>query len=174
MENSDQNIILLLQRVSVDSRLNSTAITMYLSLLLLWKQNDYCNPFKITRRQVMVSSKIKSIASYHRIINDLIQFNYILYKASFDSRAGSHVSILTENPISTDNKLISINALFKIPTFFEVKLFFEDYNHFENQAMAFFSFYNDRNWQRSRQKPMKCWKAAARKWISHSKKSFNF
>jgi hypothetical protein len=82
------------QQLSQDSRLNSSHVSLYLALLLVWEQNSFVNPFRITRERLMSLSKIGSLATYHRCIKQLEEFGYIRYTPTFNSFIGSSVQII--------------------------------------------------------------------------------
>lgn len=165
MNDQTQIITQLLERISVDSRLKSMDISMYISFLILWYKNDFKSPFKITRKQIMNLSKIKSISSYHRVINSLMTYDYILYEPTFDSRLGSTVALIFEDSLLLNDRIISNQLTFTIPNVFEVNLFFEECNCSLIQATEFYNYYHEKNWKLNDQKSMKCWQSAARKWI---------
>lgn len=90
------------QRLSEDNRLHSSHVSLYLTLLIIWKQNLFSNPFTISRKQLMTITKIGSYATYHKCIRQLEQYGYIKYIPNFNSFIGSYVFILTlQAPVSS-------------------------------------------------------------------------
>ena len=93
MNNLNQ-LSVFLQRVTADINLRSSHISLYTVLCQAWLKNGCKNPFNISRRQVMNLSRIKSLATYHRIIRELICYKYIHYSPSYHPVKGSEISLL--------------------------------------------------------------------------------
>ena len=74
-----------------DKRVSVWHINLYMALLHLWCENEYANPIQITRREIMRLAHIHSIATYHKFINQLQEFEYIRYLPSYDPSLGSQV-----------------------------------------------------------------------------------
>lgn len=81
--------------VEQDERLTISHICLYMALFQLWNMNDFENPISFTRKKIMKSCKISSISTYHKIISDLQEFGYIMYKPSFHPAHGSVAYLLT-------------------------------------------------------------------------------
>lgn len=77
-----------------DSRLNSTHISMYMSLFQCWNKNLFKNPLSISRAEVMKGSKIQALATYHKCIKELNAYGYIEYQPSNNPYRGSTVRML--------------------------------------------------------------------------------
>jgi hypothetical protein len=86
-----------IQELARDDRLSSSHMSLYLALLILWKQNCCSNPFTISRKQLMSISKIGSFTTYHKCIKQLEEFGYIKYVPSFNSFIGSSVLFVEKN-----------------------------------------------------------------------------
>lgn len=84
-----------LKRVASDSSLGASHVSFCAAICAAWIENGLNNPFKISRRHLMKSSKIKSTSTYHRILNDLKALKYFEYVPSFHPGKGSQVSIIT-------------------------------------------------------------------------------
>ncbi len=80
-------LLLCLKRVydtlSKDERLTMAHLCIYNALLQCRNENDFSNPVKVTRKEIMRLSKVKSKTTYHKCIKDLQVFGYIDYKPSF-------------------------------------------------------------------------------------------
>lgn len=76
-------------KMSEDTRLNTTHVSMYLALFLMWNHNRFNNPISINRSEVMKISKIGSQATYHKCMTDLHNWNYFKYEPSFNPFKGS-------------------------------------------------------------------------------------
>lgn len=89
MEASYQKTHLL--KITQDDRVGSTHISVYTALYLTWRSKECTNPFSIKRREIMSLCKIKSNATYHKVMKDLVKWNHIQYCPSFDPINGSEV-----------------------------------------------------------------------------------
>lgn len=81
----------LLRRMSKDERLNATHISLFTGLFVQWQRNSFASPFAVTRKALMVFSKIASIATYHKCIKELDNYGYIRYRPSYHPKLGSQV-----------------------------------------------------------------------------------
>lgn len=80
-----------IKRITADSRLNTSHLSLYMALLTCW-QNQECNgQFKISRKEIMRLSKIAAISTYHRCMREMIQYGYFKYEPEYDSYKGSKV-----------------------------------------------------------------------------------
>ncbi len=75
-------------------RLLPSYISMFFGLILIRTKAKYKKSFRISRKDVMILSKINSSSTYHRCIADLVKFGYITYEPSFNHYKGSKVQIL--------------------------------------------------------------------------------
>jgi hypothetical protein len=69
---------------------------MYVALCLAKSDNPRVPCFRVTRRKVMDHSRISSIATYHKKINELEAWGYIKYAPSFHPINGSAIMLLPE------------------------------------------------------------------------------
>ena len=172
-----KNIISFFERVIEDDRLNPSHISMYVSLFQLWSLNQFRNPFRICREEVMNLGKIKSIATYHKCIRELYEAGFINYSPSYDSYKGSTIEIIdfdsdkadSANELENRDLLRKVELAFSKPRRDEVELYFNERDLPSTEADEFYALYQSENWKLSNKKPMKCWQAAARKWISKVK-----
>lgn len=58
---------------------------------------------------------------------------------------------------------------FSVPMLPEVELYFKERDLLSEEADQFYSLYQSKNWKLNNNTPMKCWKSAARCWISKMK-----
>lgn len=150
---------------------------MYVSLFQFWSQNSFQNPFRIERIEIMRTSKIRSVASYHKCIKELHLAGYIVYSPSYDPYRGSLVEISDYNK-KTDFQtelyhkkiLLQKDVLSSTPNFNEVELYFNERDLSSGEADEFYSFYEAQHWKLYNKRPMTSWRAAARSWISKNKK----
>lgn len=78
-------------RLSSDSRMMSTHVSLFAALFVCWQHEGFNSPFAVTRRKLMAHSRIASIATYHKCIRELDEFGYIRYKPSYHPKLGSLV-----------------------------------------------------------------------------------
>ncbi len=175
--NHTKNIIGFFETISTDKRLNPSHISMYVSLFQFWSQNSFQNPFRIERIEIMRTSKIRSVATYHKCIKELHLSGYIVYSPSYDPYRGSLVEISDFREKkdfrreSFHKKLsVSSSTLFSAPKFNEVELYFNERDLTSAKADEFYSFYESQDWKLYNKRPMTSWQAAARNWISKGKR----
>ncbi|WP_148042796.1 hypothetical protein [Pedobacter jejuensis] len=75
-------------------------ISLYSALLLTYQKGGFANPFRITRRELMKLSSIRSFTTYHKRLEELIDLGCLVYSPSFDPILASQIEIL---PIKTIN-----------------------------------------------------------------------
>ena len=80
-------------RLIREKELPPTRISVFLAILQLWKEQGHQNPLRITRKNVMTRSGIKSIATYHRCISELINRGMVDYRPSYHPGLGSEVML---------------------------------------------------------------------------------
>lgn len=80
-----------IKKVTADTRLNTSHLSIYMALLVCWQNQDYVTQFRISRKEIMRLSKIAAISTYHRCMKQLIQFGYFKYEPEYDSYKGSKV-----------------------------------------------------------------------------------
>lgn len=66
-------------------------VSLYLALFQFWLRADCKNPIRISRRTVMNTAKVNSIATYHKGMQELCLSKYISYFPSYDPRIKSEV-----------------------------------------------------------------------------------
>jgi hypothetical protein len=76
-------------QMAEDTRLNTSHVSMYLALFLIWNHNRFQNPLSINRSEVMKISKIGARATYHKCITELHQWGYLKYIPSHNPLKGS-------------------------------------------------------------------------------------
>ena len=162
-----------------DHRMVPSHISLYVSLFQLWSINQYQNPFRVSRKEVMKLGKIKSFATYHKCIKELHSAGFIIYSPSYNSYEGSSVEIIDfeseyfeKNKIAQNQKTVPEKEIsFSVPTLYEVELYFNELDFRSEEVNQFYSLYESKDWKLCNDQPMKCWKSAARNWISKLKNS---
>lgn len=160
-----------------DHRMVPSHISLYVSLFQLWSMHQYQNPFRVSRKEVMKLGKVKSFATYHKCIKELHQAGFIIYSPSYHPYEGSLIEIidfesedLKKNTIVKNQKVSHQEEIsFSVPMLYEVELYFNELDFQSAEANQFYTFYQSKDWKLYNDQPMKCWKSAARNWISKLK-----
>src|SRR5687767_4209375 len=82
-----------LNRATSDARLTPLHLAIYLALCNEWIANQFHNPYNISRRKMMEASRIRSRATYHKVITELKSFGYLRYSPSYHPVKGSSVNL---------------------------------------------------------------------------------
>lgn len=77
-----------------DVRLSATHLGVYFVLYKLWLVQGCKDFVQITRKRVMKQAKIRSTATYHRIVKELVEFGYIDYLPSYHPAFGTTIYLL--------------------------------------------------------------------------------
>ena len=110
----------------------------------------------------MKLSKIKSFATYHKCIKELHDAGFIIYSPTYNSYIGSSIEIVDlENDDIRKNEIVPDKSI----VLYE-EIYFNERNLRSEVANQFYCLYQSKEWMLSNDKPMKCWKSAARNWIS--------
>lgn len=91
----------VLEVVKSDDRLTPYHISLYTALLYYGKGIAQL-PFYASRRKLMGFSRIKSGATYHKCLRQLISYGYLDYHPSFHPQQGSRI-VLTGTAVDTDD-----------------------------------------------------------------------
>jgi hypothetical protein len=81
------------KKTAAIENINPSDISLYLALFQCWNINRFKNPITINREEIMISSKIKSKATYHKCMKELQALGFIKYTPSFNPYLGSVVEI---------------------------------------------------------------------------------
>lgn len=161
-----------------DSRMLPTHISLYVALFQLWGRNRFQTPFSICRKDAMELSRIKSFATYHKCIKEIHNAGFIIYSPNYNSYIGSLIEIidfeiLEKQPeVNIEKFSVTIQnteIVFIKPKFDEIELYFNERDRSSDEAKQFYSAYQSKDWKLYNNKPMRCWRSAARMWISKLK-----
>lgn len=81
-----------------DKTLNATHVSLYITLLQLWGDNQFKNPIRISESKVMQNSKINSKIVYYKSLKKLNCNGYIKYLASCNPSQKSYVFFFNTIP----------------------------------------------------------------------------
>ncbi|MCF8714665.1 hypothetical protein JM658_07450 [Joostella atrarenae] len=173
------------QKFYADKRLNTTHVSLYMSLFQFWNLNRFREEFYIDRQEVMELSKIGSTATYHRCLKQMDSWNYLKYFPSHNPYKGSKIKlfnldttskhVVKELETSTKQALIrntnsnkqieNINKT-KLPkNEFEVIDFFKNKKWSPNEARKFYNHYQGIGWKIGGKIKIEDWHAIASNWI---------
>jgi hypothetical protein len=79
--------------IAEEPRISATHISLYMALCQRWNENQFQNPFPITRRDLMDQAKINGRATYHKCLKDLIECGFIEYAPSCNPAVKCMVSL---------------------------------------------------------------------------------
>jgi hypothetical protein len=108
------NYILLMslfyELVVADNRLSAFHVSMYLGLFQLWNKNRFSNPIEITRKELMLLSRIGSTHTYYKTLKDLNQWGYIKYIPSKSPLKNSYIHLSISDTSSAQAVLLSCST----------------------------------------------------------------
>lgn len=67
------------EAISKDARIGATHISLYMALFQKWGVNKFQNPVSFSSHEVMPMAKIDSRATYHKCLQDLVEYGYLRY-----------------------------------------------------------------------------------------------
>ena len=88
-----------MERISSNPIVGPAHISLFVALLELSKLHGGCE-LRVKRADVMPLARIAGISTYHRILNDLVDWDCISYVPKFD-RKGSRIRLI--NGVGTSN-----------------------------------------------------------------------
>ena len=87
-----------LRKAANDNRLLPSHSSLFIAMFYFSPGDVPESFFKVSRKMLMRFSRIKSVATYHKCIQELVAYGYILYQPSYDPYRASRLSQIT-NPI---------------------------------------------------------------------------
>ena len=82
-----------LRTAANDGRLLPSHVGLY-TAMFYYSTNKPGDHFRVSRKMLMRFSRIKSIATYHKCIKELVAYGYIEYQPSYDPYRASSVALL--------------------------------------------------------------------------------
>jgi hypothetical protein len=181
------------QRIADDKRLNTTHISLYITLFFFWNNKRFPKEFYVNREEIMSFSKIGSKTTYHKCIKELHAWKYITYiptKNPFRSSKVKMTNIGTSTGPAVSQKwdkqctdsvpkvgqaLVSyininkhntnISKLKKAQSQEEVACFFKEKKWPAIEAQRFYNHYQSIGWKIGGKTPIEDWQASARNWM---------
>ena len=82
-----------LKKAANDDRLLPSHISLVMAMFY-YSPDKTSDRFQISREKLMRFSHVKSIATYHKCIKELVAYGYIDYQPSYDPYRASSVALL--------------------------------------------------------------------------------
>lgn len=92
MEREDQ-IFNFINSVVSDTRLRPLHIALSTALCQAWITSEFQQTYHVSRRRLMLASRIQSKATYHKILRELQAFGYVEYHPSYHPVKASSVTL---------------------------------------------------------------------------------
>ena len=83
-----------LQKAAKDDRLLPSHISLFMAMFYFSPAEKPEQHFQASRKKLMRFSRIKSVATYHKCIRELVAYGYIDYQPSYDPYWASSVLLL--------------------------------------------------------------------------------
>lgn len=80
-----------------DDRLLTSHISLFMAMFYYSPEKSTDAAFQVSRKKLMRYSKIKSIATYHKCVRELVEFGYIHYTPSYHPKKGSTIALLVND-----------------------------------------------------------------------------
>ena len=85
-----------MEKAATDNRLLPSHVSLFTAMVHCSGNPISEKYFNVSRKRLMYFSRIKSIATYHKCIAELVAYDYIVYNPSFDPYRAS--SFLIKSP----------------------------------------------------------------------------
>lgn len=90
------------EQVAGDGRVTAYHISLYLAVFQLWNLNRFSSEFPVSRAELMILSRIRSVNTYARCMKELNSWGYIHYDPAANRHTGSVVRCIR---FDTGNKI---------------------------------------------------------------------
>ena len=176
-----------------DDRLKTGHISLYLTLFFYWNLHHFQDGFFANRREIMKMAKIGSKSTYHRLIKDLSDWEYIQYVPTQNPRLNTVVQVshlCTSNGTETGQagtlmrrycpknvpltlytkhlKQLKHSAR-KPKSEMEVIVFFKSKKWPPEEGLKFYNHYTSIGWKIGGKTQIEDWHATAANWMIKAK-----
>jgi hypothetical protein len=83
-----------LRFASGNTDLRQSHLSLYSAILMYHQNRGGQNPFRVSRRELMGHSAIRSFATYHKCMNGLIASGLVAYRPSYHPSLASQITLL--------------------------------------------------------------------------------
>jgi hypothetical protein len=97
MMDTGKQLTSFLKAASKNKRFHQSHLSLYSAILMCYTKGLCQNPFRISRRELMMHSAIHSFATYHKCMKDLVVHGYVEYQPSYHPHLASQVTLLNDN-----------------------------------------------------------------------------
>lgn len=97
-----QQLTNYIKKVTSDARLKPIHIALSLALCDVWIVEQFQQPYRVSRRVLMQASRIRSKATYHKVIKELQTFGYLKYNPSYHPKNASQVVLVINDQSPID------------------------------------------------------------------------
>lgn len=181
-----------------DNRLHSSHVSLYMALFFYWNLHHFPNEFYANRIEIMKMAKIGSRSTYHRLIKELSDWEYIKYLPTQNPTQKTMVRmshICTDSSTKTgltgtlmqrycpknvppslynkQNKHSKLSTKRKPKNEFEVIDFFKKKNWPSIDALKFYNHYQGVGWKVGGKVQIEDWTAIAENWMLKANKIKN-
>ena len=94
MMDTGKHINHFLKSITGNRSILTSHITLYTAMIHCCQQQGFKSPFRVTRKELMAASAIRSFATYHKCLKELISWGYISYEPSYDTYKASQINFL--------------------------------------------------------------------------------
>lgn len=84
-----------LRKAAQDDRLLPSHISLFMAMFYYSPGHEAEPLFQVSRKKLMRYSRIKSKATYHKCLRELVAYGYIEYQPSYDPYRASMVALTT-------------------------------------------------------------------------------
>ena len=84
------------ERIALEDRFYSSHISLLMALFYYSDSDAPEMSFQVSRPKLLRFSRIRSIATYHKNIKDLVDFGYIEYTPSWHPQRGTQVRLIVK------------------------------------------------------------------------------
>lgn len=67
-----------------EKKVEKSHLSLFLAIYCCWQNLEFKHPINISRRKLMKLSKIRSYATYHKCIRELVELKLIRYEPSYN------------------------------------------------------------------------------------------
>ena len=94
MSGATEQLASFLKLASRNKHFHQSHISLYSAILMYYSKASCQNPFRVSRRELMRHSAIRSFATYHKCLAKLVNSGLIGYEPSYDPILASRITLL--------------------------------------------------------------------------------
>lgn len=94
---TSEQLVSFLKLASGNMSFRQSHLSLYSAILMYHDSAAGQNPFRISRRDLMKHSAIRSYTTYHKCMTDLIENGLIEYEPSYHPTLASRITLLNQD-----------------------------------------------------------------------------